>query len=330
MNHNMYLAKYIYYWFYAAILVMSLSLAGCKDDSIALRSGASEVIVAKVNDKKITVEGFEDKLHLEEKKFRLEGKDSINIEALLWLKNQVLNQLVQDELLIQEAGKQKIEISDEEFQKALRDIRSGYQEDQFQRILEIEEINEVEWNKRLKINLIIKKLIRKVVHSRITVSESDMRNYFNAHLEEFNKTEQIRALQIMVETEAEAQDILRKLKNDPGMFSYLARKFSQGLEAKKGGDLGFLDVGQMPEEFEVIFQLKVNEVSDVIQTPYGHHIFQVRKKLPKRKMSFEESKSIIEKKLIQENQDKAFSKWFLKLKQEAKIEVDYKVLAQIS
>ena len=84
------------------------------------------------------------------------------------------------------------------------------------------------------------------------------------------------------------------------------------------------------EEFEGIFNLKVGEVSDVIQTPYGHHIFQALEKIPNRKMSFEESKQIIEKNLIQENQDKAFSKWFLKLKQEAEIEVDFKVFAEIS
>jgi parvulin-like peptidyl-prolyl isomerase len=260
----------------------------------------------------------------------LEGKDSLKPDTFLWLKNQVLNNLIQDSLLIQEAKIKNIEISDEEFQKALSDFRSGYQEDQFQRTLEIEEIKEAEWKSRLKNNLIIKKLIRKVVHSRILVSEEDIRKYFDEHLEEFNKAEQIRALQIMVDTEAQAQDILRKLKNDPGLFSYLARKFSQGLEAVKGGDLGFLDVTQMPEEFEGIFKLDVNEISEVIQTPYGHHIFQVQEKLPQRKMSFEESKEIIKKRLTQEIQDREFSKWFQKLKQEANIEVNYKVLNEIS
>lgn len=295
-----------------------------------MNSAKGEVFVASVNDKKLTLEEFEKKLNLEKKKFRLEGKSSLKAEELLWLKNHALNQLIQEELLIQEASKYRIQVSDEEFKKVLGDIRSGYQKDQFQRTLEIEEINESEWNNRLKNNLIIKKLIRKVVHSRISVSDEDLRKYFDGHLEEFNKAEQIRALHIMVETEAEAQDILRKLKNGPDLFSYLARKFSRGLEAKKGGDLGFLEVGNMPEEFEDIFELKVNEISDVIQTPYGFHVFQVREKIPNRKMSFEESKLLIEKKLIQESQDKAFSKWLLKIKQEALIEVDYKVLDQIS
>jgi parvulin-like peptidyl-prolyl isomerase len=320
----------IYCRFIAAIILVAGPVAGCGDRPDASKSGSTEAIVVRVNNAKVTVENFIHLLRLEEKKFRLEGKDSLNEEALLWLKNQVLSQLVQRELFMQEALKHKIDVLDEEYKKALSDIRSGYQKDQFQRILEIEEINEIEWNKKLKNNLIIKKLIRKVVHSRITVSEGELKKYYDGHLEEFNKTERIRALQIMVDTEAEARDILRKLKNDPNLFSYLARKFSQGLEAKKGGDLGFLDVGQMPEEFESVFLLKVDEVSDVIQTPYGYHIFQVREKVPKRKMSFEESKLIIEKKLIQENQDKAFSKWFLKLKQEADIEVDYEVLAEIS
>ena len=305
-------------------------VAECSEDSNKSESLDSDVVVAKVNQKKINLEIFEGKLHLEEKKFRLEGKDSLKPDTFLWLKNQVLNNLIQDSLLIQEAKIKNIKISDEEFQKVLNDFRSGYQEGQFQRTLEIEEINEEEWKNRLRNNLIIKKLIRKVVHSRISVSEEDLRKYFDEHLEDFNKAEQIRALQIMVDTEAQAQDILRKLKNDPGLFSYLARKFSQGLEAVKGGDLGFLDVSQMPEEFEGVFKLDVNKISEVIQTPYGYHIFQIQEKIPQRKMSFEESKTIIKKRLTQKIQDREFSKWFQNLKQEANIEVNYKVLNEIS
>jgi len=315
---------------YLIFFLIFIFLSGCGDNSINSKSLDGEFIVAKVNQKKIKLDSFKSKLHLEERKFRLEGEDLLNPDAFLWLKNQVLNNLIQDSLLIQEAKIKNIEISDDEFQKALSDFRSGYQEGQFQRTLEIEEINEAEWKSRLKNNLIIKKLIRKVVHSRILVSEDDFHKYFDEHLEEFNKGEQIRALQIMVNTEAQAQDILRKLKNDPGLFSYLARKFSQGLEAVNGGDLGFLDVSQMPEEFEGIFKLDVNEISEVIQTPYGYHIFQVQEKLPKRKMNFEESKPIIKKRLTQEIQDREFSKWFQKLKQEANIEVNYKVLNEIS
>jgi parvulin-like peptidyl-prolyl isomerase len=311
-------------------LGLLMFVAGCGDESKKSKTMDGGAVVAKVNQKKIELASFEGKLHLEEKKFRLEGKDSLKPDTFFWLKNQVLNNLIQDSLLIQEAKIKNIEVSDEEFQKALNDFRSGYQEDQFQRTLEIEEINEEEWKTRLKNNLIIKKLIRKVVHSRISVSDEDIRGYFDEHLEEFNKAEQIRALQIMVDTEAQAQDILRKLKNDPGLFSYLARKFSQGLEAVKGGDLGFLDVSQMPEEFEGIFQLDVNEISKVIQTPYGYHIFQVQEKLPQRKMNFEESKSIINKRLTQEVEDREFSKWFQKLKQEANIEINYKVFNEIS
>ena len=327
MNDN-YTKVNISMWFiFLGFLVL---VAGCGDESKSSNAMDGEVVVAKVNQKKIKLESFEGKLHLEEKKFRLEGKDSIKPDTFLWLKNQVLNQLIQNSLLMQEARIKNIEVSEEEFNKVLGDFRSGYQEDQFQRILEIEEINEAEWKARLKNNLIINKLIRKVVHSRISVLDEDLRKYFDTHLEDFDKAEQIRTLQIMVDTEAKAQDILRKLKNDPGLFSYLARKFSQGLEAVKGGDLGFLDVSQMPEEFEEIFQLGVNEISKVIQTPYGYHIFQVQEKLPKRKMSYEESKTIIKKRLTQEIQDKEFSKWFQKLKQEANIEVDYKVLNEIS
>lgn len=82
-----------------------------------------------------------------------------------------------------------------------------------------------------------------------------------------------RAAMILVKTEAEAQDILKQLQAG-GDFAKLAEK-SIGPNPNKGGDLGDAYPGDFSKEFETaILALKVGELSGVIKTNSGFHIFK--------------------------------------------------------
>jgi len=85
----------------------------------------------------------------------------------------------------------------------------------------------------------------------------------------------------------------------------------------------------MPKEFEDVFKLKINKVSDIIRTPYGVHVFKVIDKKPERKMSFEESKEQIHAKLLREAQELAFQQWLEEIKQKSKIIIKNEVLEKI-
>ncbi len=87
--------------------------------------------------------------------------------------------------------------------------------------------------------------------------------------------EQVWARHILVETEEEALDILSKL--DEGQdFGALAQEFSlDDQNSEKGGDLGWFNRETMVEEFtNVVFNLKVGEISEPVETEYGFHIIQ--------------------------------------------------------
>ena len=133
----------------------------------------------------------------------------------------------------------------------------------------------------------------------------------------------------MVETEDEIRQIQKELKGKQKQFSELAKEYSLGPEGPQGGDLGYIESEQMPEEFEVVFELKKGKVSDIIKTPYGFHLFKVVDIKQARKMDFDESKIIIKKILIQDLQDKGFQDWFLKIKKNSRIQVNYELLQKI-
>lgn len=83
-----------------------------------------------------------------------------------------------------------------------------------------------------------------------------------------------RALQILVKTPETAEQVLQQLLAGAD-FGELARKYSIGPNAKKGGDLGYFYRGDFQPEFEeAIFKLKPGEISGIVKTSLGYHIFK--------------------------------------------------------
>lgn len=83
-----------------------------------------------------------------------------------------------------------------------------------------------------------------------------------------------RALQIIVKERAKAEDILKKLKAGAD-FKALAKAHSIGPAANRGGDLGYFNKGDFQQEFEtVILNLKPGEISEIVHSEFGFHIFK--------------------------------------------------------
>lgn len=84
----------------------------------------------------------------------------------------------------------------------------------------------------------------------------------------------MRALHILVATREEAEAILAELKAGKD-FSQLAKAKSVGPNAKRGGDLGYFSKGDFQPDFENAIQnLKEGEISNVVETQLGYHIFK--------------------------------------------------------
>ena len=309
---------------------MSIFIASCSGADRSADEVGSDWVVARVNDKEIRAVDLKKEMKVLEKKFRINDRAEISDDELLWIKTEALNQLIQNNLFQIEIEREKIVVSKDELQESLQVTKTGHQEDNFKRFLEIEGISAQEWENKLNFNMLIKKLIQRMVNSKVSVSDQEMKDYFDSHADEFHRGERVRALHILVESEEEALRIKKLLRSKRNDFADLAKKYSVAPEGVNGGDLGYMEPGHMPLELEAVFKLKVNQVSDVIQTPYGSHLFKVVDKVEDRMMSFDESQKIIHAKLLAEKQDTAFHSWVKDLKTHARIEIDDTVLAKIS
>lgn len=94
-------------------------------------------------------------------------------------------------------------------------------------------------------------------------------------VKETPSAEKIRARHILLETEAEAKLVISLLEEGRD-FAAVAKEFSIGPSAEKGGDLGFFGRGQMVPAFEeAAFALGVGDVSAPVKTKFGWHVIKV-------------------------------------------------------
>ena len=109
----------------------------------------------------------------------------------------------------------------------------------------------------------------------------------------------------------------------------MAQEFSLGPEGRDGGDLGYFEAGQMPPEFDKVFDLEIYQTSGIIETPYGFHLFKVVDKTEDIQMDFGNARNIIHDRLIRERREEAFQIWLAGLKAKSNIKIQYDVFSSI-
>jgi len=142
-----------------------------------------------------------------------------------------------------------------------------------------------------------------------TVSDDELKAYYNEHKEEFRIPEKVQLKHILVQNEATANKVVNLLSQGE-KFSDLARKFSIDSSKKDGGNLGFIEKGKLPPEVDKIaFSLNPGKTSGIIKSKYGYHIIKVEQKIPSEIPSFEKKKDDIKEMILKPRKEKAFKIW---------------------
>jgi len=293
----------------------------------ACQSGLPPQIVAEIDGDSITVTEFKEELSSVIEGYQPHPSQQ-DQETLQKLKGTFLDQLIEKRLILHEARKMGITVNDEEVEEALESIKKGYPRGGFEEVVGGKEITLTQWKERLRQRLLIEKVINRVSQTTSPIDEHTLREYYEKHRKEFVVPEQVRVRQIVVRNIEDAKRIERRLKRGEP-FEELAKRHSSGPEAEEGGDLGFFGPGDMPEEFEIVFSLKVGETSSIVQSPYGYHIFQVVAKREQAELGPTEVIEEIKNRILREREEKAFQGWLIEVKKKAKIRVNHKALKKI-
>lgn len=243
----------------------------------------------------------------------------------LQLKQQLLKQLIDRELILGEACRLNVQLTPDELDSAMREVRGSYTAEEFEKILEQAGSSEESWLNALKLRLLTAK-VSSAVLTDIKVSDKEIETYYRAHKEEFRRPVEIRARQMLFKTREEAVKV-RKMLLSGGDFATLARQYSQSPDRENGGALGYFSAGVLPAEFdEALFHLPVNRVSDPVKSSYGFHLFLVERKRRAGLRPYAAVKDEIAAKLYQQKEEAAFHQWLENLQQSTQTTIRLELL----
>ncbi|MHC4088782.1 MAG: peptidylprolyl isomerase [Planctomycetota bacterium] len=274
---------------------------------LATSAQAAQVgLAAKVNGTEISRTRFETTFESHIKQRGINVAMMQSPDALKQLKRQILDLLIGQELLWQQAKKDGFVAASAQVDQAVDHVRQRYgSEEVFLRELKRGGFTEDSYRDNLKQELSVRRWAQETIAKDISVSAQEVHDFYQENPDRFMRPDGINARHVLIKvdpgadettvTEARKQieKILAEAKQGAD-FAALAQKHSQGPSAPKGGELGFLPRGRLVKPFEeAAFALKPGEISDVVRTHYGFHIIKLEARRGGDTISEKEAESSI-------------------------------------
>jgi len=205
----------------------------------------------------------------------------------------LFDQFVDDKILLSAAAERGVSLSIEEKRAYLENAEEGtWTEEEKAALLASDSGPLVD---KMRIDKYIRELSRD-----ITVGDDEVKAYYDSQPGEFFLPERVQVSQILLPTESEAVETWEKARfSDEEGFRALAREQSVGPEASNGGEMGVFQRGQLPADMEAaVFSMAEGEVSPVVESSYGYHIFRLDRKLLPEQVPFESAARSIRQKIL--------------------------------
>ncbi len=259
---------------------------------------------------------------------------AIGLQELRAVREKVLGRLIDSELLYESAQKDTASVTDGEVDRELKRMQDTFgSPEAFARVLKENQVTESQFREQLRRSLLVTRFVDRQVAGDVKVGDEDVRRYYDQNPAEMKRPERVRVSQIMVRVKPEApaparsaareriEAIMKELR-DGKDFAEMARRHSDGPEAQRGGDTGFLLRGRGgPQPIEAAaFALQPGETSDIIETRLGYHIIKVTEKRPAGVIPFDEAQKSIRSKLTARERDEKIQEYLTGLRQKARIE----------
>ncbi len=266
-------------FFFFSFVCLAL-VAGFSAPSLA---GKSEKIALVVNDGVITRSDVEDRLRM----IMISSGLPNNAQTRNQILPQIVRTLVDEEIRMQEAEKLGVKVSEQDIANGFATVaqQNNMKPEQFKQVVRKSGVNISTLTEQIKAQVAWTKVVQAKLRPRIQISDNDV----DARMERLNasigKSEYLLS-EIFLPVEdtkdhAKVRQLARRLSNDIRAgkvpFFKVAQQFSKAAGASTGGDLGWVQEGQLPDEVdETLPSLRRGQLSDPIQTVSGYHIILMR------------------------------------------------------
>ena len=244
----------------------------------------------------------------------------------------VLSRLVERRLILQKARQGGVTVSEEEVEEAIQKTEAWFPSKEFfEQQLARQGLSADRLRHHYRDQLIVKRMVDHEVKPWVSTSPQELRDYYHRHREEFKEPEMLHLSTLLIrrrdnpkeekKAKALAQDLWHRIKSGES-FEVLARQSSEGPRREEGGDLGWVEPHKFLKEIsETLNSLKPGEVSPVLETAVGYHLFQLKERKSAGVVPFRKAKGILEKLVWEEKMQARYRQWIETLKKEAYIQI---------
>lgn len=283
---------------------------------------ADRNVVARVNGQPLYAEQLAPLLHSEQRNFRITGSRAENPLIQSRLRERAMEQLITQELIRQAVRDIHPPNLEAEVEKRFKDLRPTPPSEDHSAVRE-----------RLRVQIRYEEYLRGRNLLSPAISDDEVRAYYEEIKENWRQEEKVEVRHILValaedapakEVEAARKMIeeARKALLKKGAFAEVAGKYSDCNSASAGGELGMIQRGYMPPEFEeVAFSLKSGTLSPVVRTRFGFHLLEVTGRQEAGIVPYDQLKDFLTRHLRNEKSRKLTAEHLQKLRENARIEI---------
>lgn len=265
---------------FLAIVAVSVS-----KPELAIAQNGSEGIAVVVNEDAITVSDVNDRMQLVMVSSRMPNRPDV-IEKI---KPQVLVALVDEQLKLQEAERLELDVTQEEIDSGFAQLaqQNNVPADEFKNMIQQSGVNISTMYRQIKSQMAWAKVVQKEIRPKITVSDADVDDGLR-RLQDIIGTSEYRVAEIYLPFEgskntndvaALARTVTDDIRAGRAPFFRVAQQLSKSAGASDGGNLGWVQEGQLAEELErVLVSMEPETISDPIQSASGYHILYLLEK----------------------------------------------------
>jgi len=200
--------------------------------------------------------------------------------------------------------------------------------DELEKAVTSQGLNWEDFKSNIRNRILTQRVIQQEVGSHINITHEEEMKYYEAHKKDFVRPEQVALRAIEIKTEGKPESQVPELKakaqklldrvNEGEDFGELAKRFSDGTTAQQGGFLGVYKRGELSKEFEdMVFKMKKNQLTNVIETKQGFLIMQVLEHYDEGEQSFDKVSSEIENHLYEEKMEPAMREYLKTLREQS-------------
>lgn len=285
---------------------------------------SDHALVARINNQPI----YADQLDLRVNALLSKSSNSSDPDFQKSLQKKVLDEIVQEELLFQASQKLKIPGLDQQVEAEFAALKTRNPNAPFWKTK-----NETEIRQAIKRQIAIQEYLKRNGLNDPEVPEAEIKAFYEKTKQNFSRNEAVKVRHVLigvaedagVEQRKKAQQKIEQARQAivaGKPFAEVAKEVSTCNSAPQGGELGLVERGYMPKEFDsAAFSLEKGKLSPVVQTSFGYHILEVLDHQPAGVASYEEMKDFLGQYLKNELGPKKRAAHLKQLKEQAKVEI---------